>query len=43
MTNTTSTTSIHTSTIAAVWADIRNGQRRLIEHNRPGTAKRTSR
>ena len=43
MTNSTTTTSTHTSTIASVWADIRNGQRRLIEHNRPGAAKRTSR
>ena len=43
MTNANTTTSTRTSAIAAVWADIRNGQRRLIEHNRPGTAKRTSR
>jgi hypothetical protein len=43
MTNTTSTTSIHTSSIAAAWADIRNAQRRMIELNRPQAAKRTSR
>ena len=43
MTNSTPTTSTRKSTIASVWADIRNGQRRLIEHNRPGAAQRNSR
>jgi hypothetical protein len=43
MTNTTSNTSTHISSLASAWADIRNAQRRMVELNRPGTAKRTSR
>lgn len=40
-TNTSQTT--RTSTLSAVWADVRHAQRRLNEINRPWTAKRTSR
>jgi hypothetical protein len=38
--NTTSTT---TSPMAAIWADMRNAQRRMNELNRPWTAKKHSR
>lgn len=41
-TNTTSTT-VRTSSIAAIWADVRHASRRMNEINRPWIAKRSSR
>ena len=41
--NTTSTKTSRTSTIAAVWADVRHAQRRMSAINRPWTVKHTSR
>ncbi len=41
--NTTTCNTTRTASIAAVWADVRNAQRRLNELNRPWTAKHTSR
>ena len=41
-TNTTSTT-VRSSSIAAIWADVRHAQRRMTELNRPWVAKRTAR
>ena len=37
------TTTTRTSTIAAVWADVRHAQRRMNALNRPWAAKNTSR
>jgi hypothetical protein len=41
--DTTTSNTTRTSTVASVWADIRNAQRRMNEINRPWTAKHTSR
>jgi hypothetical protein len=36
--NTTTSNSNRTSTIASIWADVRNAQRRMNAINRPWTA-----